>query len=498
MNVYLLYSNKMFDPQQPVPIQSETLIKDLELNTIFKSMAGNDEFILKNVKTLILSGLSDISEIEYRQMILKDCLKYPKETRELYLLACQGVDIEKNKYMGFLINYPSNVLNGSIKALELYIPILQKLYNLADWALAHYTSTGFKRFFQMIKEELSDSYIKLMKEHLKNLKFTNGILISANLSKNLRAETYTIHRFPIKKSTLKERIFGEKEPSFSFTISDKDEIGFNILSEIKDEGVRTISNIVAQSCDHIRSFFLQLKTELSFYIGCINLYEQIKNIGSYVNFPTPHPINTQQFFCQNLYNISLSLSLGKKIVGNTIDACGKQLTIVTGANQGGKTTFLQSVGQAYLMMQCGMFVACEVFSASIAPVFTHFKREEDKSMKSGKLDEELNRMSSIIDSIKPGSLLLMNESFASTNEREGSEIGIQIVSALIEKNINIIFVTHFYKFAKFFYDQSKNNYLFLRAEKPIDGKYSFILKEGKPLTTSFGEEIYNRTWNKQY
>ena len=82
------------------------------------------------------------------------------------------------------------------------------------------------------------------------------------------------------------------------------------------------------------------------------------------------------------------------------------------------------------MMQCGMFVAAESFRANVSDgVFTHYKREEDANMKSGKLDEELGRMSAIIDNVTPNSIVLFNESFASTNEREGSEIARQIVRA---------------------------------------------------------------------
>ena len=55
-------------------------------------------------------------------------------------------------------------------------------------------------------------------------------------------------------------------------------------------------------------------------------------------------------------------------------------------------------------------------------------------MKSGKLDEELSRMSAIVDHITSHPMILFNESFAATNEREGSEIARQIVSALLEQN----------------------------------------------------------------
>ena len=47
-------------------------------------------------------------------------------------------------------------------------------------------------------------------------------------------------------------------------------------------------------------------------------------------------------------------------------------------------------------------------------------------MERGKFDEELRRISEIVDHVASHSLILFNESFAATNEREGSEIARQI------------------------------------------------------------------------
>ncbi len=127
------------------------------------------------------------------------------------------------------------------------------------------------------------------------------------------------------------------------------------------------------------------------------------------------------------------MHLGARAVSSDLEADGKQLVLVTGANQGGKSTFLRSVGVAQLMLQSGMFVAAAELEATIRRgVFTHYRREEDPAMRSGKLDEELRRMSEIADAIGPSCLLLCNESFAATNEREGSEIARQVVRALLE------------------------------------------------------------------
>jgi DNA mismatch repair ATPase MutS len=112
-------------------------------------------------------------------------------------------------------------------------------------------------------------------------------------------------------------------------------------------------------------------------------------------------------------------------------------------------------------------------------------------MKSGKLDEELSRMSDIVDNITSNSMLLFNESFAATNEREGSEIARQIVSALLEKRLKVFFVTHLYQFAHGFVDKKTEKAIFLRAERQTDGGRTFKLIEGEPLQTSYGEDLYN-------
>jgi DNA mismatch repair ATPase MutS len=165
--------------------------------------------------------------------------------------------------------------------------------------------------------------------------------------------------------------------------------------------------------------------------------------------------------------------------------------MITGANRGGKSTFLRSIGLAYLMMQCGMVVPAESFRTDLCKgIFTHFKREEDRGMKSGKLDEELSRMSTIVDSIVPGSVVLLNESFASTNEREGAEIASQIVQALLKMGIRVFYVTHLFALAEGFFRAEICETLFLRAERLEDGRRTFRLTEGEPLPTSFGEDLF--------
>ncbi len=85
------------------------------------------------------------------------------------------------------------------------------------------------------------------------------------------------------------------------------------------------------------------------------------------------------------------------------------------------------------------------------------------------------------------SLILFNKSFAATNEREGSEIAGQIITALLDNRVKIVYVTHLYQLTQKFQKKDAGNVLFLRAERAR----TFKLAEGEPLPTSFGEDLYN-------
>ena len=106
-------------------------------------------------------------------------------------------------------------------------------------------------------------------------------------------------------------------------------------------------------------------------------------------------------------------------------------------------------------------------------------------------------MSEIVDNITPNSMVLFNESFAATNEREGSEIAGQIVRALVERGIRVFFVTHLYEFARRVYDRQSENVLFLRAERQADGVRTFKLVRGMPLQTSYGPDLYTELFGEQ-
>jgi DNA mismatch repair ATPase MutS len=292
-----------------------------------------------------------------------------------------------------------------------------------------------------------------------------------------------------------QRLFTKKSPVYSFRIETRDEGGSKALEELRNKGIKSAVNAVAQSADHIDSFFSMLRFELGFYVGSLNLHEQLMKIEEPASFPEPAEVNERQHSFSGLYDICLALTVKRKVVSNDLNADDKDLVLITGANQGGKSTFLRSIGLSQMMMQCGMFTPAETFRANVCDgLFTHFKREEDITMESGKLDEELKRTSLIVDRLTLNSIVLFNESFAATNEREGSEIARQITMGLVEKGIKVFFVTHQYEFAHGLYERKMPNAVFLRADRETDGTRTYKLSAGEPLQTSYGEDLYKRVF----
>jgi DNA mismatch repair ATPase MutS len=493
MKAFLMYKDQDLDLQRQLPSNEQALTQDLELNTLFNAMAIGDQFLFEVAKKAVLSGESDLDTIRYRQNILKDCLKNPSIVREIYHIPIESIENKKEHWMSILTRYPSGVLSSSRGMMQMFVSLLKKLKNIADEHADKFESEGFTAFFAMIKKELDDEYFASVQNHLRELQFRGGVLLSAELGKGNEGTDYILRKPQGKNRSWMKRVFAQKSPVYTFYIHPRDEHGARALGELRDRGINLVANALAQSADHIDSFFNMLRIELAFYISCLNLYEQLTQMGEPVSFPLPVAPNERRHSFHGLYDVCLALTMTQKIVGNDVNADNKDLVIITGANQGGKSTFLRSIGLAQLMMQCGMFVPAENFCANLCEgLFTHYKRKEDVTMKSGKLDEELSRMSTIADNMKSNSMALFNESFAATNEREGSEIARQITSALLEKRIKVFFVTHQYVFAHGFYDKRMENAIFLRAERKADGGRTFKVIEGKPMQTSYGKDLYHR------
>ena len=486
-----------FDPWAGLPWQAGTLVEDLQLEPLLKVMSGGDAFVFEVARRAMLSAVEqDMATIKYRQAILEDFMARPTVLKDVYRLIVLTNEAAR-KTGGWLdSHFPSGALSSAVSAMEIYMEALRKLRAIALTEEDGFASPGVRRFFSMLKSELDDAYFTEVDSQLKRLRFRHGVPVSAGIGAGCKARDYTLRMPQQDHEGWLGWLMGPHEESYTLTIAPRDEAGAKAVGELRERALAQVADALRLSVGHIRDFFDMIRTELAFYVGCLNLKDRLDALGEPVCLPEPMESTARAFACEELYDIALALQTNGPVVGNTIDTAKADLIVVTGANRGGKTTFLRSLGQAQLMMQAGMFVGAAAFRSNLAVgLFTHFKREEDRTMTSGKLDEELTRMSDIIDHLKSNALMLFNESFAATNEREGSEIARQVTEALEERRVKMVHVTHLFAFSNGLRQESghlSGTACFLRAEPGRNGAPSFRIHEGDPRPTSFGEQVYRR------
>ena len=113
------------------------------------------------------------------------------------------------------------------------------------------------------------------------------MLISAVLGTGFKGANYTLRKPNDRPGSWIEQLLTPKPPGYTWSLPPRDEAGANALGELRDRGLNLVANALAQSDDHILSFFDMLRTELAFYVGCLNLHEQLAKKGQPISFPEP-------------------------------------------------------------------------------------------------------------------------------------------------------------------------------------------------------------------
>ncbi|MBQ9156336.1 MAG: hypothetical protein IJ137_06120 [Eubacterium sp.] len=487
MNAYLLFKDRVLQESSVDP----QLDNDLELGILLAGMAAEDGYI-RDTAMQVFSRENQCrcaGEILYRQEILSDCIKNPRLVRSFYGKITEALSKNRDTRLAITHRKAKYMLDVALKVMISMKETLGDIRQMAVQMEAVVRSQGLKQLLTGLMALFASDQLEDMERLCHALSIDRGITALARPGNSLRALEY--HPIKTEEGSKKGllKLFSRNKDSLEFDLDMNDPDISPALSRLKDAMSENAAKVVVQARDELFAFLQELKRELSFYIGCLNLLDSLKQLK--IPFCMPMAAEgTSDLFCTDLYNVSLSLYQGKPSVPSSVEHTDKMVMMITGSNQGGKTTFLRSIGQALLMMNSGMYVAASDFALSCGQIYTHFIREEDRKLKSGKLDEELIRMNEIVDRIRPGDHMLFNESFSATNEEEGSGIALEIVMALQELGIHVYYVTHFYQLITLLSRDLPESVLYMNAAREEDGRRTYQIASGQPEVRGYGEDIY--------
>lgn len=403
---------------------------------------------------------ADAAAIRYRQEVLADAVA-SSELRTLF--AQLQPMLHELAYFTKTRTEQSSPLQQAVwrlGELETYVACLTALGEAA--ALPGMRSAGMRALGAFVRERRQDPVYRRLEAELPalrgGLKRRASVTIGINLDSQLRpseAALLRVHDRKFEDTPLLTRLFGASNPFRPLTRVNRTSSMTPLLGEL-DRVLGAVARPLARALGQFVQLqvrdVLPLEQEIRFYLGGARLALALRERGMPTCVPGLAPAGDRRAQATELYDVSLALRGAPQepagaVVRNDLDAGeAGRIAILTGPNQGGKTTFVRAVGVMQVLAQAGLQVAAR--TAAISPadrVITHFPSQEGGAGEGGRLAEEARRLGAVFADASERSLVLLNESLSSTSPSESLYLAEDVVRALRLLGARAIFATHLHE-----------------------------------------------------
>jgi DNA mismatch repair protein MutS len=233
---------------------------------------------------------------------------------------------------------------------------------------------------------------------------------------------------------------------------------FRDLAQVLEKVARPIGQELRRYVHLNGRLLVDLRPGIIFYVHAVTFIARLQGLGLDFCRPAIAPMDERVCQVEEAYNLYLALhfshsrpgqDLSQQVVTNHVMLGDSgRIVILTGPNRGGKTTYMQAVGQIQVLAQAGLFVPGR--RARISPVdaiYTHYPAEERLELGTGRFGDEARRIRAIFERVTHHSLVLLNESLSTTSTSESVYLAQDLVRALSQIGLRAIFVTHLHELA---------------------------------------------------
>ena len=454
------------------------IVKDLgieDINYMFKNTDRNSFKCMKLLSVMQTNG----ENISYRSEILEDFM-VNKSVRDCAREVLLKLIALKNEFgvKTFKFEDTHKDILWKFNVMQSYVKCINDIKNIMENCKQDIKSEGLKRFIQYINDIYgSENYAFItgkLPEYQKNIENMKGITIGVNMNKLLEPSEAMILTFepkPFKKKSFITNFFNtsdnkeevlKKSQFYSLTKVSKGGVEgafLKDLGQIINSGLAKIAELLDEYFTSSIEELIEYDLEIDFYMAGYNLVDRAMEMG--INMVRPIVCDTIKKVCEieNILDLSLAVRMrndnnklkkpGEIIVKNNVNMNKDgRIFIITGPNQGGKTTFTRAVGMSQVLFQAGLYVpGTKAVMSPVDKLFTHFPKEEERRVDEGRLGEELHELSDIVNNITGYSMVLLNESLSSTSAYDSLVICENLMKAFRTIGLRIIFSTHLHELA---------------------------------------------------